>query len=53
MQSGDIFAARSRLDAKLDDRVEVERRGVDDARFRRTMVEQSARDERAGVEADG
>ena len=38
---------------KRHDPVEIERRGVDDGRARRAMIEQRLRHERAGVEADG
>ena len=52
MQPRDVLAARVRLDAMGDDRVEIERRRVDDPRARRAMVEQRLRDQRARVEAD-
>ena len=44
MKPRDVLAARGRVDAKLNDRVEIERRGVDDPRALRAMVEQGARD---------
>ena len=53
MEPRDVLASRGRFDAELDDRVEIERRRVDDPCARRAMVEQRARDERAGIEADG
>ena len=39
MQPRDVMALSRRLDAERDDRVEIERRGVDDSRARRAMVE--------------
>ena len=53
MEPRDVLAACSGFDAKLDDRVEIERRGVDDPRAFRAMVEQGARDQRSRIEADG
>ena len=53
MEPGDVLASRGRFDAKPDDRVEIERRGVDDPCAFRAMIEQRRRDERAGIEADG
>ena len=41
MEPRDVLAARSRLDAERDDRVEIERRRVDDPRAWRAMVEQA------------
>ena len=52
MQPRDILAALVRLAELRHDRIEIERRGVDDPRARRAMVEQRFRDQRAGVEAD-
>ena len=52
MEPGDVLAPCGRLDAERNNRVEIERRGVDDPRPRRAMLEQRRRDERAGVEAD-
>ena len=53
MEPGDVLAPCGRLDAELHDRVEIERRGIDDSRARRAMIEQRSGHERAGVEADG
>ena len=52
MKPGDVLAPCGRLDAERNDRVEIERRGVDDPRARRAMIEQRRGHERAGVEAD-
>src|SRR5580704_1320696 len=53
MEPRHVLAFSSGFDAKRNDRVEIERRGVDDPCVRRAMVEQRARDERAGIEAYG
>ncbi len=53
MKPRDVLAARSRFDAERNDGVEIERRGVDDPRAFRAMVEQGARDQRSRIEADG
>ncbi len=53
MKPRHILGPRGRLDTERNDGVEIERRGVDDPRVRRAMVEQGARDQRAGIEADG
>ena len=42
MEPRDILAPRGRLDAERDDLFEIERRGVDDPRARRAMIEQRA-----------
>ena len=52
MEPRDVLAPCGRLDAERNDRVEIERRGVDDPRPRRAMIEQRRGHERAGVEAD-
>ena len=53
MEPGDVLAARGRFDAKLNDRVEIERRRVDDPRAFRAVVEQRPRYQGAGIEAHG
>ena len=53
MESGYVLGPRGRFDAKRNDRIEIERRCVNDSRALRTMIEKSARNQRAGIEADG
>ena len=53
MEPRHVLGPRGRLDTERNDRVEIERRGVDDPRVRRAMIEQGARDQRAGIETDG
>ncbi len=53
VEPGDVLAPCGRLDAELDDRVEIERRRIDDSRARRAMIKQRGGHERAGVKADG
>ena len=52
MQPRHVVAGVGRAPAFVDDLVERHRRGVDDARARRAMLEQRPRHERAGIEAD-